>query len=59
MQLKEPMRGTRFSDLDELKEAVATEVRRINSGCLATGIAGLPGRWKSVIEHDGCYIEGF
>ena len=58
-KLKEPMRGTPFSDLDELKEAVATEVRRIHSGCLATGIAGLPGRLKSVIEHGGRYIEGF
>ena len=57
-QLKKPMRGTRYNDLDELKEAVAIEVRHINSGCLATGIAQLPGRWKSVIEHRGHYIEG-
>lgn len=58
-QLKEPMRGIRFNDTDELEDAVAKEVRRINSGCLATGIARLPGRWKSVIERGGRYIEGF
>jgi histone-lysine N-methyltransferase SETMAR len=58
-KLKLPMRGTRFNDLEDLKDAVATQVRRINSGCLATGIAGLPGRWKSVISHRGRYIEGF
>lgn len=57
-KIKESMRGVRFPDLEELKDAVAMEVRRVNSGCLATGIAALPRRWKSVIEHKGGYIEG-
>lgn len=57
-KIKESLRGIRFQDLDTLNAAVATEVRRVNAGCLATGIKALPKRWKSVIEHHGGYIEG-
>lgn len=57
-KLKEPMRGTRFEDLDSLEEEVANQVRRINFGCLATGVRDLPHRWTSVIGQKGCYIEG-
>lgn len=57
-KLKEPLRGIRYTDLDELEEAVATEVRRITRGCLATGIRGLPRRWESVIKAKGGYFEG-
>ena len=49
-ELKKPLRGIRFEDLDELKVAVAREVRRIFSGCLATGIGDLPNRWNAVID---------
>ena len=57
-KLKEPLRGIRFDDLDELEAEVAKQVRLLNSGCLATGISDLPKRWESVIEKQGCYIEG-
>jgi len=57
-KLKEPLRGIRFSDLDELHEAMSAEVRRINTNCLATGIRSLPMRWERVIESKGDYFEG-
>lgn len=57
-KLKEPMRGVRFDDLEELEQAVADQVRHMNLRCLATGVAKLSARWKSVIEKKGCYIEG-
>ena len=57
-KLKEPLRGIRFDDLDELEVEVAKQVRLLNFGCLATGIRELPKRWASVIEKQGCYIEG-
>ena len=57
-KLKEPLRGVRFDDLDALEVEVASQIRRINHGCLATGIRRLPHRWNSVIEKGGAYIEG-
>ena len=57
-KLKEPLRGICFDDLDELGDEVAKQVQRLNSGCLATGVSDLPKRWQSVIEKQGCYIEG-
>lgn len=57
-KLKEPLRGIRYSDLDELHEAMNAEVRRINKNCLATGIRALPRRWERVIESKGDYFEG-
>ena len=57
-KLKEPLRGIRFSDLDELHEAMSAEVRRINTNCLATGIRSVPMRWERVIESKGDYFEG-
>ena len=56
-KLKEPLRGIKFDDLDVLEEEVASQVRHMNFRCLATGVAMLPERWKSVIEHKGDYIE--
>ena len=58
-KLKMPLRGRRFDDLDELKDAVAKELRLITSGCLATGISDLPTRWNVVIKQRGHYFEGF
>lgn len=57
-KLKEPFRGIRYDDLDELYGAVIAEVRRMNKRCLATGVRVLPKRWQSVIDHRGGYIEG-
>ena len=57
-KLKEPLRGVRFDDLESLEVEVASQVRHINFGCLATGVRDLPHRWMSVIRESGCYIEG-
>ena len=57
-KLKEPLGGIHFDDLDELQAEVAKQVRPLNFGCLATRIRELPKRWASVIEKQGCYIEG-
>ena len=57
-KLKEPLRGEYFEDLEALKVDVASQIRRINCGCLATGIGKLHHRWNSVIEVGEAYIEG-
>ena len=41
-KLKEPLRGTRFYDLENLREEVANQFRVINFGCLAMGVGYLP-----------------
>ena len=45
-KLKEPLRVVRFYDLEDLELEVAKQVRRINLGCLATGVRDLPHRWE-------------
>lgn len=57
-KIKEPLRGIRYDDLDELYAAVNGVVRGINVRCLATGIRDLPKRWESTIRSVGNYIEG-
>ena len=57
-ELNKSLRGIKFEDLDEHKVAVIGEVRRIFSGCLATGIWDLPNRWIAVIQRGGNYFEG-
>jgi histone-lysine N-methyltransferase SETMAR len=57
MVLKNPLRGVRFKDLEELSAAVTQEIKRINKEHLATGIRDLVHRWESVINHKGDYIE--
>jgi len=54
-KLKEPMRGHRFSSLEEVPAAVTRELKK--SGTL-NGIENLPKRWDAVIEKQGDYIEG-
>ena len=46
-KLKEDMRGIRYNDLEEFESAVASRVRVLENGCLATGIGYLPKRWKT------------
>ena len=53
-----PLRGVRFENLDELKDAVSMELNRISLGCLATGIADLPKRRNAVFQKKGHYFEG-
>ena len=56
-KLKQPMRGHRYSSLEELSAAVTQAVRQMNKDGLLDGIAKLSKRWK-VIENQGDYIEG-
>ena len=56
-KLKMLLRGQRFDYLDELKNAVAKELRLITTGCLATGISGLTTRWNVVIEWRGITLK--
>ena len=46
-KLKVPLRGVCFYDQEDLEREVTKQVRRINLGCLATGIRDLPHRWES------------
>ena len=52
-KLKEPLRGIRYDDLNELYRAVNAVVGDINKCCLATGVKELPRRWESTIESAG------
>ena len=58
LKVKEDMRGIRYNNFEELESAVATRVKVLENGCLATGIDDLPKRWKSVIDLKGYYFEG-
>jgi len=56
-KLKDPYRGRRFADLEELNAAVSRRIRELNSNHLLNGIQRLPDRWRRVIESQGDYIE--
>ena len=58
-KLKEPLRGQRFKDIEEVKSAANRVLRLLNSENVLTGIAKLPHRWRKVIELGGDYIEGW
>ena len=57
-KLKEPMRGHRFSSLEEVSAAVTRTIRGMNKSGTLNGIENLPKRWDAVIEEQGDYIEG-
>ncbi|PSN33184.1 hypothetical protein C0J52_27393, partial [Blattella germanica] len=57
-KLKEPMRGRRYSYLEELSTTVTRAIRQMNKICALDGIIKLPRRWDSVIQKQGDYIEG-
>jgi hypothetical protein len=56
-KLKEPMRGHRFSSLEEVSAAVTRAIRGPSESGTLNGIANLPKRWDAVIEKQGDYIE--
>ena len=56
-KLKEPMRGRRYSCLDELTAAVKTRIRQMNIEG-TEDIFKLPQRWDKVIRNGGDCIEG-
>jgi len=57
-KLKEPMRGHRFSSLEEVSAAVTRAIRGLNKSGTLNRIENLPKRWDAVIEKQGDYIEG-
>ena len=57
-KLEEPVRGRRFSSLEELSTDGARAIRHINKSGILDGIIMLPKLWDSVIEKQGDYIEG-
>jgi hypothetical protein len=58
-KLKKPLRGKRFSSIEEVSNEVTRVIRHINNNNgFLTGIQDLPKRWTSVIKHSGEYIEG-
>jgi hypothetical protein len=56
-KLKEPMRGQRFSSLEEVSAAVTRAIRGLNKSGTLNGIANLPKRWDAVVEKQWDYIE--
>jgi len=57
-KLKEPMRGHRFSSLEEVFAAVTRAIRGLNKSGTLNGKEILPKPWDAVIEKQGEYIEG-
>jgi len=57
-QLKKPLRGKRFSSIEEVSNEVTRVIRHINKEDVLTGIQDLPKRWTAVIKHNGEYREG-
>jgi histone-lysine N-methyltransferase SETMAR len=55
-KLKEPMRGHRFTSLEEVSAAVTRAIRGQNKSGTLTGTGNLPKRWDAVIEKQGEYI---
>ena len=57
-KIKEPMRGHRFSSLEEVSAAVIRAIRGLNKSGTLNGIENLRKLWDAVIEKQGDYIEG-
>lgn len=57
-KIKEPLRGSRFSTLEELKKAWTDCVKTLVANGGLIGIMKLPDRWTASIELEGNYIEG-
>ena len=56
-KLKEPLRGRRFSSVEELSTDSTRATRHINKSGVLDGVIILPKRCESVIEKQGDYIE--
>ena len=57
-KIKEPLRGSRFSTLDELKKAWTDCTKMLDANGALSGIMKLPDRWTAAIQKEGDYIEG-
>jgi len=56
--MKEPLRGIRFSTVPEILQEVDRSIRIINTRGAAKSILRLPHRWQRVVHNAGDYIEG-
>jgi hypothetical protein len=57
-KLKEPMRGHRFSSLEEVSAGITRAIRRLDKSGNLNGIVNLQKRRNAVTEKQGDYIEG-
>ena len=57
-KLKKPLRGKRFSSIEEVSNEVTRVIRRIKNEGVLTGIQDFPKRWTAEIKHNGDYVEG-
>jgi hypothetical protein len=57
-KLKKPLRGKRFTSIEEASNAVTWVIRHIKNEGVQTGIQDLPKRWTAVIKHNGDYVGG-
>ncbi len=56
-RLKEPLRGRRFSSLDEMKEAVESWRQSTPKEFYQGGLRSLVSRWRKCVSSGGDYIE--
>lgn len=56
-KIKEPLKGKRFQDYEEMKRAVDEVIRHLNGNWSLSGIQQLPSRWLRVIQSGGQYFE--
>ena len=57
--MKEPLRGRKFSSLEEMKEAIESWRRKTTRDFYEDGLHALLKRWKKCIASGGDYIEKF
>jgi len=57
-ELKKPLRGKRFRNIEEVSNEVTRVIRHIKNEGVLIIIQDLPKRWTAVIKHNGDYMEG-
>jgi hypothetical protein len=57
-KMKEPLRGTRYSRIEEIIDAVGRSLLDINRIGHADGVRRLPQIWQKVVHMGGDYTEG-
>ena len=57
-KLKEVIKGTHFSDVETIKTAVTTELRRIPQDSFQECMNAWQKRMKKCVRLGGCYFEG-
>ena len=55
-RLKRPLRGKRFNNYNEIRNATEQAIQTLNESKTIIGGTKLPQRWQEVIDSDGSYI---